>query len=135
MGQTSRRSFLQLAAVAGAATMSSRRLGAFSPAVTAAPPTLLNEFGYADVQLAACPQQRQFEETQAVLMQLNEDSLLKPFRLRAGMPAPGEDLGGWYDEFAGYDYRHGVNTAGGSLRLLPFPAIGETQYPTYFKVV
>ena len=28
-----------------------------------------------------------------------------------------------------------VNTAGGSLRLLPFQAIGETQYSTYFKVV
>jgi uncharacterized protein len=29
---------------------------------------------------------------------LNEDSLLKPWRLRAGFPAPGPDLGGWYDE-------------------------------------
>jgi DUF1680 family protein len=31
-------------------------------------------------------------------MSLNEDSLLKPWRLRAGLPAPGPDLGGWYDE-------------------------------------
>jgi DUF1680 family protein len=28
-----------------------------------------------------------------------------------------------------------VNISGGSLRLLPFQAIGETQYSTYFKVV
>ncbi|HEY0795713.1 MAG TPA: beta-L-arabinofuranosidase domain-containing protein, partial [Acidisarcina sp.] len=33
-------------------------------------------------------------------MSLNEDSLLKPFRLRAGMPAPGPEMGGWYDELA-----------------------------------
>jgi DUF1680 family protein len=25
------------------------------------------------------------------------------------MPAPGEDLGGWYDEYAKYDYMHGVD--------------------------
>lgn len=31
-------------------------------------------------------------------MGLNEDSLLKPWRLRAGLSAPGPDLGGWYDE-------------------------------------
>ena len=26
----------------------------------------------------------------------NEDSLLKPFRQRAGLSAPGDDMGGWY---------------------------------------
>jgi uncharacterized protein len=105
--RSSRRSFLQLAAAAGAATVSEQRLRAFSS--LAAPPALLSEFGYRDVEFAACLQQTQFEATQAVLMGLNEDSLLKPFRLRAGMPAPGADLGGWYDEFAGYDYRIGVD--------------------------
>ena len=105
--RTSRRNFLQLAAAAGAATVSEQRLQALSS--LAAPPALLSEFGYRDVELAPCLQQTQFESTQAVLMGLNEDSLLKPFRLRAGMPAPGADLGGWYDEFAGYDYRIGVD--------------------------
>ncbi len=33
-----------------------------------------------------------------MLLSLNEDSLLKPWRLRAGLPAPGPELGGWYDE-------------------------------------
>jgi DUF1680 family protein len=102
-----RRSFLQLAAAAGAASIGGKRLRAFS--ALAAPRVLLSEFGYRDVELAPCLQQTQFEETQAVLMGLSEDSLLKPFRLRAGMPAPGADLGGWYDEFAGYDYRHGID--------------------------
>ena len=31
-------------------------------------------------------------------MGLNEDSLLKPWRLRAGLAAPGPEMGGWYDE-------------------------------------
>ena len=58
----------------------------------------LGEFGYGDVQLAPGPAQTQFEHTQSVLMALDEDSLLRPWRLRAGLPAPGGPLGGWYDE-------------------------------------
>ncbi len=58
----------------------------------------LDEFGYGDVALAPGPAQTQFDQTQSVLMTLNEDSLLKPWRLRAGLSAPGPDLGGWYDE-------------------------------------
>ncbi|MBV9297292.1 MAG: glycoside hydrolase family 127 protein [Acidobacteriaceae bacterium] len=87
----SRRSFLQSAGLAAAALCSrtSRAFGA---------PDLLQEFGYGDVDLAPGPAQTQFEQTQAVLLSLNEDSLLKPWRLRAGLPAPGPELGGWYDE-------------------------------------
>ena len=58
----------------------------------------LQEFSYRDVELATGPAQAQFEQTCAVLLSLNEDSLLKPWRLRAGHPAPGPELGGWYDE-------------------------------------
>ena len=70
--RSSRRNFLQLAAAAGAAAVSEQRLRAFSS--LAAPPTLLSEFGYRDVELAACLQQTQFEATQAVLMGLNEEA-------------------------------------------------------------
>ena len=38
-------------------------------------------------------------------MSLNEDGLMKPFRQMAGLPAPGEDLGGWYIYKPDYDYR------------------------------
>jgi len=62
-----------------------------------APPPL-EEFGYGDVQLLPSLAQAQFEQTQAVLLQMNVDSLLKPWRLRAGLPAPGPEMGGWYDE-------------------------------------
>ena len=36
-------------------------------------------------------------------MELSDDSLLKPFRQMAGMPAPGADLGGWYHYDPDYD--------------------------------
>jgi DUF1680 family protein len=56
----------------------------------------LSEFPYGHVELAPSPQQAQMEQTHAVLMGMNEESLLRPFRLAAGMAAPGHDLGGWY---------------------------------------
>jgi len=33
-----------------------------------------------------------------LFLNLDEDGLLKPFRKRQGLPAPGHDLGGWYDD-------------------------------------
>jgi hypothetical protein len=65
-------------------------------------PTLLNQVGYGQVDFAPGPAQRQFEENHALLLGLSEDGLLLPFRIREGLPAPGEELGGWYstDGFA-----------------------------------
>lgn len=69
------------------------------------PRTLLEEFSYADVSLnpgvMSALAQEQFEQTQSVLLGMNEDSLLKPWRMRAGLPAPGPEMGGWYDEVPG----------------------------------
>lgn len=87
-----RRSFLQSVASLGI-TLPLR-----SPLFASVSAKPLQEFSYADVRLAPGPARNQFQQTQSVLMGLNEDSLLKPWRLRAGLPAPGPDLGGWYDE-------------------------------------
>jgi len=87
-----RRTFLQTAGMALAALYSQPQLFAADRSA------FLEEFGYGDVTLAPGRAQSQFEQTQSVLMGLNEDSLLKPWRLRAGLPAPGPNLGGWYDE-------------------------------------
>ncbi len=89
----SRRRFLQSVTAASAALC--LRPSLFAEGSTHAP---LSEFDYSQVSLAPSLAQSQFEQTQSVLLSLNEDSLLKPFRLRAGLPAPGPDLGGWYDE-------------------------------------
>ncbi|MBR4749281.1 MAG: glycoside hydrolase family 127 protein [Abditibacteriota bacterium] len=39
---------------------------------------------------------RQFAENSRFYLNLNDDSLLKPYRERAGQPAPGENMGGVY---------------------------------------
>ena len=57
----------------------------------------LSLFNYADVQLHDGPMRRQFEENHARFLNLDDDRMLKVFRQVAGLPAPGEDMGGWYD--------------------------------------
>jgi len=59
--------------------------------------TPLSLFNYADVQLHEGPMSRQFDENHARFLNLDDDRLLKVFRQVAGLPAPGEDMGGWYD--------------------------------------
>jgi uncharacterized protein len=105
MTRISRRGFLQAgslaaAAVAGQGIWRNVAWGAESPAQ--AP---LAEFTYGDVLMTSEPHEAQLRETHAVLMALSEDSLLKPLRQMSGMPAPGENLGGWYDYDPDYDYR------------------------------
>jgi DUF1680 family protein len=60
-------------------------------------PDLLSQFEYGEVQFAPGPLARQLDENRELLLSLSEDSLLRPYRLREGLPAPGQDLGGWYD--------------------------------------
>lgn len=101
----SRRGFLRTASLAAAA-LSSRRLRgdcAWGEELPSAAP--LSEFAYGDVLMSSEAHENQLRETQAVLMSLSDDSLLKPFRQMSGMPAPGEDLGGWYHYDPDYDYR------------------------------
>jgi hypothetical protein len=59
--------------------------------------TPLTTFAYADVELFEGPMKRQFDEHHARFLNLDDDRLLKVFRQVAGLPAPGEDMGGWYD--------------------------------------
>jgi hypothetical protein len=59
-------------------------------------PAPLKQFGYGDVELLEGPMRQQFQTNHAFYAALDEDALLKPFRQRAGIPAPGEDMGGWY---------------------------------------
>lgn len=74
--------------------------------------SLLSEFGYEEVFIASDPHESQLMNTHAVLMALSDDSMLKPFRQMSGMPAPGEDLGGWYHYDHDPDYRKGFDAVG-----------------------
>ena len=64
----------------------------------------LDEFSYGDVTLDSALHEQQLQQTHAVLMDLSDDALLKPFRQMIGQPAPGEDLGGWYRYDPNYDW-------------------------------
>jgi len=94
----SRRRFLSSAAASAAGLLAARTLPAWARAKAAdavTPP--LSVFGYAQVQLLDGPFRSQFEHNHKLFLHLNEDGMLKPFRQREGLPAPGPDLGGWYD--------------------------------------
>jgi uncharacterized protein len=95
-----RRTFLKSAATASAAAYAARVL----PARAAAPDrgtiainTPLTTFSYSEVELFDSPLKHQFEENHARFLNLEDDRMLKVFRQDAGLPAPGEEMGGWYD--------------------------------------
>jgi DUF1680 family protein len=60
----------------------------------------LAELGYAQVKFEPGPVHDQAHENHQLVLNLDENALLRPFRERAGLPAPGSDLGGWYDTYA-----------------------------------
>jgi len=101
---TSRRQFLGSAALSTAGLMAARSLPAWARAegATAITPAI-SLFGYSQVQLLDGPFKTQFEQNHQLFLGLNEDGLLKPFRQREGLPAPGPDMGGWYDNGDDFD--------------------------------
>jgi uncharacterized protein len=98
----SRRDFARLAAAAVTAAAGYAPLAGAATGSSGAAP--LAEFGYGDVRVDSALHRAQLANTHDVLMSLSEDSLLKPFRQMAGQPAPGADLGGWYNYDPNYDW-------------------------------
>jgi DUF1680 family protein len=101
--RVSRREFARLSAAAGAVVAGHSTL--VGAAVRGAALPALREFGYGDVAVDSAPHQAQLQNTHEVLMNLSEDSLVKPFRQMVGQPAPGEDLGGWYNYDPSFNWR------------------------------
>ncbi len=102
--KTSRRQFLKTGAAVGTVAALERSMRSFgeSPAKDAVVPEI-SQFAYADVQLLDGPMLDQFNRNHAFFLALDDDRLLKPFRQRAGLPAPGEDMGGWYNFSPDFD--------------------------------
>src|SRR5450755_4325083 len=75
------------------------QLTAVSPALGAGSPASLSLFDYSHVELRDSPLRRQFDTNHAFFLGLSEDRMLKIYRQRVGLPAPGADMGGWYDDF------------------------------------
>src|SRR5215472_11796180 len=110
MKSKSRREFLRSTAVNAAGLLAARSLPAPWPRripVTTAVAPPLSVFGYASVQLLESPFRSQFDQNHKLFVGLDEDALLKPFRKREGMAAPGPDMGCWYDD--GDDFNEKTN--------------------------
>ena len=99
----SRRTFLRAAALGSAGLYRGTARRSFARLAEGAP-SVLEEFGYGDVTLDSPIHEEQLRQTHAVLMGLEDDALMKPFRAMIGQPAPGEDLGGWYRYDPNFDW-------------------------------
>jgi uncharacterized protein len=100
MTAVSRRTFLHTTTAAATALCTTRNFPSQAAETQRGSVTItlpLATFPYSDVQLLDGPMKRQFDENHARFFHLDDDRLLKVFRQVAGLPAPGEDMGGWYD--------------------------------------
>ena len=102
MNKITRRKFFALGASTIGAALAQRTLAAAIPETASAKASIainqpIRTFDYSQVELLEGPMRQQFDTNHAFFFKLNEDSLLKPFRQLAGLKAPGEDMGGWYD--------------------------------------
>lgn len=93
-----RRTLLKSATAAAVTASLSRRSFAAAPA--SAP---LRQLDYSAVTLLPGPMREQFDYHHRLLLGLDPDALLKPFRERTGLPAPGDDMGGWYSNSPFFD--------------------------------
>jgi DUF1680 family protein len=104
MDALSRRSLLKLSGLTIASAFAGK---VFGQTIGKSDPSsivpIMTPVGYADVTLLDGPMLAQFRAQHATLLAMNEDALLKPFRAAAGLPAPGQDLGGWYNAYAGFN--------------------------------
>lgn len=58
---------------------------------------IARELPYGAVQLTGGPLKEQYDLLHGYYLALDNERLLKVYRQRAGLPAPGADMGGWYD--------------------------------------
>lgn len=99
MPEISRREFVHCAACAAAAAGSM----AVSPQALAAAQVALrgkeavHEFAYGKVRLTGGRIKEHYDHIQSHYLALDNDRVLKVFRENAGLPAPGPNMGGWYD--------------------------------------
>ena len=126
--RNSRREFLKrasLLAVSACALPVTAAASTTSIPRASAPTDLLEEFGYGGVQLAPGLPHDQFQHTQGVMLRMDIDSLLKPYRLRAGMAAPGPGMGGWYDLVSDDVRAQNKDPYGGTRGFAPGHSFGQ----------
>ena len=94
-----RRKFLQASAAVLGRSLLGHAAGIASTPTSGgeSPREVLREFPYGAVTITGGPLKQQYDRIHASYLALGNDRLLKVYRQRAGMPAPGPDMGGWYD--------------------------------------
>ncbi len=92
MTNSNRRTFLQAALAVPAARAVAQTAGVAAQQ----PRPVLENFREGGVRLLDGMLKRQQDATRDYYFNISDDSALKGFRQRAGLPAPGEQLGGWY---------------------------------------
>ena len=98
MDEISRRGFLHRAVGAAAGTTLSGMTGALASGQgLRSSRDVMHEFPYGAVRLTGGRIKQHFDHIHAHYLALDNDRLLKVFRQRVGLPAPGPDMGGWYD--------------------------------------
>ena len=88
-GKVSRRKFLAGAAVTAL-------VGSAHASAPSSEAETLSEFDYGTVKLTGGPLKQQYDRIHSAYLALDNDRLLRVYRERAGLPAPGEPMGGWY---------------------------------------
>jgi hypothetical protein len=73
------------------------RASVASPSASPSSPSPFSEFDYGTVELTGGPLKEQYGRVHAFYLAIDNDRLLKAYRERAGTPAPGAEMGGWYD--------------------------------------
>jgi uncharacterized protein len=96
-GGLTRREILRWSACAAATTLSGLPSRAPANVAPLSDMETAREFPYGAVRLTGGPLKQQFDRIHAHYLALSNDRLLKVFRQRVGLPAPGSDMGGWYD--------------------------------------
>lgn len=92
------------------------------PTSAAEPRVLLSPFNYQGVRLRDGMLKKQYDATRDYFYGLPEDDILKGFRKRAGMPAPGNDMGAWGSGDTGLVFGQWLS---GMARM--YKATGDTQ--------
>lgn len=88
-----RREFL----AAGTAAAISMTRASFADSAASSSREPLRQMEYGQVVLTEGPIAEQYQAVHEHYLSLSNDRLLKVYRQAAGMPAPGPDMGGWYD--------------------------------------
>ena len=103
MRDLTRRKFLQGSTAAASLALCAPAKPLMFAAPSSAVKPRLSQFDYGQVTLLEGPMLDQFTRNHQFFLALDEDGLLKPFRERARLPAPGPVMGGWYNDSPDYD--------------------------------